>query len=148
MFCDIVSNVYKDSGLLLFALEVAVNGNSGDILLNPGSYKIPKPYSWHNTYDYFGYIIAPDLDDALAVFEDPEGEAGNGSEGKQFQSIDSYEKGMIANDFHQKDGDDDDFNGDGVENMEGEFFNMCQQTAKQVNKEDVKFETMEDSKLA
>ena len=70
MFCDIVSNVYKDRGLLLFALEVAVNGKSGDILLNPGNYKLPKPFSWHNDYDYYGYIIAPDLDDALAVFEE------------------------------------------------------------------------------
>lgn len=70
MFCDIVSNVYKDRGLLLFALEIVVNGKSGDILLNPGNYKLPKPFSWHNEYQYFGYIIAPDLDDALAVFEE------------------------------------------------------------------------------
>ena len=59
-FCDIVSNVYKDHGSLLFALEISVNSLKGDILLNPGDYKLPKPYSPNNRYEYFGYIIADD----------------------------------------------------------------------------------------
>jgi hypothetical protein len=60
-FCDIASNIYKDDGLLLFALEIAVNDNeNGEILLNPGNYKLPKPFSKNNKYKYFGYIIAAD----------------------------------------------------------------------------------------
>lgn len=50
-FCDIANDVYKDHGLLLFALEVVVNEReSGDILLNPGNYKLPKPFSRSNKY--------------------------------------------------------------------------------------------------
>jgi hypothetical protein len=58
------------------------------------------------------------------------------------------DKAMIAAEFHQNEGDDDEFKIDGVENMEGEFLSMCQLTAKPVNKEDIRFDTMEDSKLA
>ena len=69
-FCEIVSEVYKDEGLLIFALEVCVNDrDSGDILLNPGNYRLPKPFSKSNKYKYWGYVIAGDLDDAEKVFE-------------------------------------------------------------------------------
>ena len=68
-FCDIVSNVYKDHGLLLFALEVVINDrDNGDILLNPGNYKLPKPFSKKNQYSYYGYIIAADQEEAEDVF--------------------------------------------------------------------------------
>lgn len=70
-FCDIASNVYKDDGLLLFALEIVVNDRlNGDILLNPGNYKLPRPFSKNNSYKYFGYIIAADEEDALEVFKE------------------------------------------------------------------------------
>ena len=68
-FCDIASNVYKDTGLLLFALEIVVNDKqNGDILLNPGNYKLPKPFSKVNVYKYYGYIIADDEVSANEVF--------------------------------------------------------------------------------
>jgi hypothetical protein len=58
-FCDIASDVYKNTTLLLFAVEIEVNNKpSGEILLNPGNYKLPKPLSKHNRYDYYGYLVA------------------------------------------------------------------------------------------
>jgi hypothetical protein len=64
-FCDIASNIYKDEGLLLFALEIVVNDRqNGDILLNPGNYKLPRPFSKNNSYKYYGYIIASDEESA------------------------------------------------------------------------------------
>lgn len=69
-FCEIANNIYKEHGLLLFALEIVVNGEeNGEILLNPGNYKLPRPFSKKNEYKYVGYILASDLDDANAVFE-------------------------------------------------------------------------------
>ena len=60
-FCTIANDVYKEEGLLLFALEIVVNDKqSGDILLNPGQYKLPKPHSSSNKYTYYGYIMAAD----------------------------------------------------------------------------------------
>ena len=60
----------------MFALEIVVNKRdsvkdkeSGDILLNPGNYKLPKPFSRNNKYKYYGYIVASDKKDALKVFE-------------------------------------------------------------------------------
>jgi len=45
-FCDIASDLYKEKNLLLFALEIVVNDKqTGEIMLNPGNYKLPKPYS-------------------------------------------------------------------------------------------------------
>lgn len=44
---------------------------NGDILLNPGSQRLPKPSNRkgiHIKYTYFGYIIAPDRDEAEAIF--------------------------------------------------------------------------------
>lgn len=62
--------MYKEEGLLLFALEIVLNDRiSGDILLNPGAYKLPKPHSSSNRYTYFGYIIAENEEDAESVFE-------------------------------------------------------------------------------
>lgn len=70
-FCDIASDVYKNKELLLFALEIEINGKpSGDILLNPGNYKLPKPLSKYNRYSYYGYIIAGDKASAETVFAD------------------------------------------------------------------------------
>ena len=43
---------------------------NGEILLNPGSYKLPRPQSQSIFYRYFGYIIAPDKEDAEAIFND------------------------------------------------------------------------------
>ena len=55
-FSEIVNDIYKEHGLLLFALEIVVNKrdsstkqkDSGDILLNPGNYKLPRPFSNNN----------------------------------------------------------------------------------------------------
>ena len=44
----------------------------GDILLNPGNYKLPIPKS-SVVYHYYGYIIAPDVKDAQKVFYDADG---------------------------------------------------------------------------
>jgi hypothetical protein len=47
--------------LLLFALEIVVNDKvSGDILLNPGNYALPKPFSKNVCYSYYGYLVAND----------------------------------------------------------------------------------------
>jgi hypothetical protein len=76
-FCEIANEIYKYDSLLLFALEIVVNKRdstakqktSGDILLNPGKYKLPKPFSKNNKYTYYGYIIADDQKEAMAVFQ-------------------------------------------------------------------------------
>ena len=55
--------MYKDSGFVLFALEIVINDRpNGEILLNPGAQKLPKPHSQNIVYTYYGYIIAPDQD--------------------------------------------------------------------------------------
>jgi len=70
-FCTIANDVYKEEGLLLFALEICVNGKrSGDILLNPGPYKLPKPHSSNTQYNYFGYLIAESQEEAENIFQD------------------------------------------------------------------------------
>lgn len=69
--------MYKEKSVLLFALEIVVNRRdnngkmktSGEILLNPGNYKLPKPFSGNTVYTYYGYFIADDMKDAAAVFE-------------------------------------------------------------------------------
>jgi hypothetical protein len=64
-FCTVSNNVYKKSGLLLFGLEICVNGDlNGDILLNPGRYKLPKPLNKRNFYRYYGYVFADNKEDA------------------------------------------------------------------------------------
>lgn len=63
------------------------------------------------------------------------------------QSFDTNERAIIAADFHRFEGDDDDYNID-VDNMEGDWLNVCQTAAKPVNKEDIIFDTMQDSMLA
>lgn len=71
LFCELAAEVYKESGLLLFALEMVVNDKTkGDILLNPGNYKLPKPFSKANRYQYYGYLIADDEETAIQVFGD------------------------------------------------------------------------------
>ena len=37
-----------------------VISKKGDILLNPGDYRLPKPRNANNTYHYYGYFIAED----------------------------------------------------------------------------------------
>lgn len=47
-----------------------MNGKqNGQILLNPGNYKLPKPMNKKNEFKYFGYLIADDQDTAKDVFE-------------------------------------------------------------------------------
>ena len=40
------------------------DNESGDILLNPGNYKLPKPFSKNISYTYYGYMIAESDEDA------------------------------------------------------------------------------------
>lgn len=55
----------------MFALEIVVNDKpSNEILLNPGNLKLPRPISSSIQYKYFGYIIAPDQDDAEEIFKE------------------------------------------------------------------------------
>jgi len=66
LFCELAAEVYKESGLLLFALEMVVNDKTkGDILLNPGNYRLPRPFSKANRYQYYGYLIADDEETAI-----------------------------------------------------------------------------------
>lgn len=68
-FSDIAHEVYKDQGFVLFALEIVIKDRpNGEILLNPGSTKLPVPYSSNVAYTYFGYIIAPDKELAEMIF--------------------------------------------------------------------------------
>ena len=72
----IANDIYKESGLLLFALEIQVDqknasGNKqrqGDILLNPGDYRLPKPRNANNKYKYFGYFVAEDEEQVDNLF--------------------------------------------------------------------------------
>lgn len=68
-FCKIASECYKERSFVLFAIEISINGRPGDILLNPGPLILPRPTSKNIQYQYFGYIIAPDLDDASDMFK-------------------------------------------------------------------------------
>jgi hypothetical protein len=102
-----------------------VNSNKGDIVLNPGDYKLPKPYSPQNKYEYYGYIIADDQGTAEAAFLDDLNDNSKSVEALQFQALNPIDKAMIAAEFHHNDVDDDAYGVDGVENMEGEFLSMC-----------------------
>lgn len=54
----------------MFALEICVNDKqSGDILLNPGSYKLPKPHTSNIKYKFWGYVMAEDQEVAETIFE-------------------------------------------------------------------------------
>jgi hypothetical protein len=130
-FCEIANDVYKENSVLLFALEIVVNKrdgsskkkNNGDILLNPGNYKLPKPFSKNNKYTYFGYFIADDYKDAVAVFE-REYINDQVNESKDLQSIDSLDRDYIAAEFHRFEGEEDDGNAE-MENIEGgDRFNL------------------------
>lgn len=69
-FSEIALQVYKEQGFVLFALEVVMNDRpNGEILLNPGSQKLPRPQGLGTTYYYFGYIIAPDKEEAEQIFQ-------------------------------------------------------------------------------
>ena len=77
-FCSIANEIYKESGLLLFALEIKVDqkkGSSGkqrqgDILLNPGDYRLPKPRNASNKYEYYGYFVAEDEEQVTTLFSE------------------------------------------------------------------------------
>ena len=135
--------------MLLFALEVVVNKrDNGDILLNPGNYKHPKPFSKSNHYQYFGYIIAGDKEEADKVFaKDADRDRKESEGGKEFQSFDAHDRAVIAADFHRFGGEDDEIQLD-VENMDGDIFNMMQNSKKQVQKDEIIFATLEDNMLA
>ena len=45
--------------------------------MNPGNYKLPKPFSKNNNYTYYGYMIAESDEDAKAVFEKAMGNEGD-----------------------------------------------------------------------
>jgi len=47
---------------------------NGDILLNPGSQRLPKPRNQNGIfvkYTYYGYSFAPDRDEAENIFKAP-----------------------------------------------------------------------------
>ena len=72
-FCSIANDIYKEDGLLLFALEIVVNDKQGDIMLNPGDYRLPKPPSYSNdTFTYYGYFIAGDKEETenISIFNE------------------------------------------------------------------------------
>lgn len=69
-FCNLANEIYKDKTFVLFALEIVINDRfNGDILLNPGNMRLPKPTGKNIRYKYYGYIIAPDRDDAENIFD-------------------------------------------------------------------------------
>ena len=111
-------------------------------MLNPGDYKLPKPRSSKINFSYFGYVMADDEDTVEAIF----------SEDKQRQvatnrTLDQAEKDLIAEDNNfNKLGNKNE--GNSGENIEADWLSMCQTAAKPVEKEDVIFDTLEDSKLA
>jgi hypothetical protein len=70
-FYYIANEVFKEKGYVLFALEIALNDKpSGDILINPGDFKLPRPQSQSIRYTYYGYIIAPDIVEAEKFFQE------------------------------------------------------------------------------
>ena len=42
----------------------------GDILQNPGDYRLPKPRNANNKYVYYGYFVAGDEGDVEGLFLD------------------------------------------------------------------------------
>lgn len=128
----------------MFALEIEVNDKpSGEILLNPGNYKLPKPLSRNKfRYQYFGYFIAGDKASAEKCFEDYERLDNSGLDSR---SICQEEKDKIAAEVHYD--DDGDVNIE-VDNIDGDWLNIQKMSSKPVNREDIIFETMEASMLA
>ena len=62
----------------MFALEIQVDHKKGseskkgqgDILLNPGDYRLPKPRNANNKYAYHGYFVAEDEEQVTNLFEE------------------------------------------------------------------------------
>ena len=71
----------------------------------------------------------------------------NNNESIELQSFNSEDRDIIAADFHRFEGEEEDFVE--VENMEaGDWLNLQQISSKPVVKEEIMFESMENSKLA
>ena len=47
-----------------------ITTKKGEIMLNPGDYRLPKPHNANNTYHYYGYFIAEDEDQLGGLFND------------------------------------------------------------------------------
>jgi len=110
--------------LLLFALEIVINDKeNGEILMNPGNYKLPQPCNTKEfKYKYTGYLLAGDEKDANGVFSKDdnnidEAALNNGS-------IDSNENEILAEN-EQKYGEMGEADDIDIENIDGEWLNIC-----------------------
>jgi hypothetical protein len=45
------------------------NESNGKILINPGTFKLPRPINSNTKFTYFGYLIADDKESAEEVFK-------------------------------------------------------------------------------
>jgi hypothetical protein len=43
--------------------------SNGKILINPGTFKLPRPINSNTKFTYFGYLIADDKESAEEVFK-------------------------------------------------------------------------------
>lgn len=114
--------------------------------MNPGNYKLPQPCNTKEfKYKYTGYLLAGDEKDANGVFSKDdnnidEAALNNGS-------IDSNENEILAEN-EQKYGEMGEADDIDIENIDGEWLNICQTSTKPIYKEDITFETMQDTMLA
>jgi hypothetical protein len=111
--------------------------------MNPGNYKLPKPFSKNNNYTYYGYMIAESDEDAKAVFEKGMDQDG---EHNPYQSFDSGDRAIIAAEFNKFDANDD--AAVDIDNIDGEWINDAANSQIPVDMGDIIFESMEESMLA
>ncbi|CDW84459.1 cation channel family protein [Stylonychia lemnae] len=151
-FSSIALEVYKDQKFVLFALEIVVNDTpNGEILLNPGAQKLPRPQGQNVTYTYFGYIIAPDKELAEQIFKKKGLTIKQAVTKNIEQSLMKHSKVTEPrNYFGMGTGENDNENDNviQVENIEGDWLKMCHKASKEVLKQDIEFKTLQDSKLA
>ena len=110
--------------------------------MNPGNYKLPKPFSKNNNYTYYGYMIAESDEDAKATFEKGMGNAG---EMNPYQSFDSDDRAIIAAEFNKFENEDAEIDMDSIDD---EWINECPNSSIPVDMGDIIFESMEESMLA
>lgn len=166
-FNEISNYVFKNYKCILFAIEITESDkDSGPIMLNPGAFNNRMLSKTKVKFEYYGYMIADNLEDANKIFSktnDPR-QLGNAEKYLNLGVITSHEEFMERNNSDRLIGDenalydsseeedeeidDENENELDVENLEGDWVHFCQLTQNPVKLEDIKFNTLKDSKLA
>ena len=143
----------------MFALEIVVHNKygeilkQGDIMLNPGKYRLPQPPSYSNDYfAFFGYFIAGSKDETenITIFQEKNYivEKGDINQKREEEEKKTNMELKLISENMKNNTESNVEEKISVENIDGELFNVCQVSPQPVLKDDIIFETLHESKLA